>query len=273
MTSTKEIAEKKGIKEAGATIKKLRTERGITQRGLADMVGTSREIIQRWENGRGRPSDRFLPALADALRCDVRDIWSPPIKYWLRGYDEEKIARAGEAAPLLKRRLELEMSQVELARKSGVGLKTIRDIEAGYHAPTWETRKKLRAALGMSEERYYSIEDRNKMVLHMQNILQWVITDYNSAILRLGMDYQDVLQELNLCAIRAIDRFYPRDGGASVETYVIRNLMGRMKNLIHKHNAGGMVGGAAKNSNVPLVVSLEQLMEQGARSVEQREAS
>lgn len=273
MTSTKEIAEKKGIKEAGAAIKKLREERGITQRGLAEMVGTSREIIQRWECGRGRPSDRFMPALAEALQCDARDIWSPPIKYWLRGYSEEKIARAGEAAPLLKRRLELEMSQVELARESGVGLKTIRDIEAGYHAPTWETRKKLRAALGMPEERYYSIEDRNKMVLCMQNILQWVITDYNSAILRLGMDYQDVFQELNLCAIRAIDRFCPRDGGASVETYVIRNLIGRMKNLIHKHNAGGMVGGAAKSSNVPLVVSLEQLMEQGARSVEQREVS
>lgn len=46
-----------------------------------------------------------------------------------------------------------------------------------------------------------------------------------------------------------------------------------MKNLIHKHNAGGMVGGVAKNSNVPLVVSLEQLMEQGARSVERMEAS
>lgn len=180
----------------GSAIKRIRTERGLTQRQLAEMAGTSKGMIQHWERGVCRPSDEFRVKLAAALQCDEQDIWTPPIKYWLRGYAEEKIAKAGEAAPLLRRRLELELSQVELAKMSGVGLKTIRDIEAGFHTPTWETRQKLRKALGMPEERHFTVEERNEKMLQMQNIIQWVITSHSATIQRLGMDYEDVFQEL-----------------------------------------------------------------------------
>lgn len=249
----------------GSAIKRIRTECGLTQSRLAEMVGTSKGMVQHWERGVCRPSDKFRAKLATALQCTEQDIWTPPIKYWLRGYDEERIAKAGEAAPLLRRRLELELSQVELAKMSGVGLKTIREIESGFHTPTWETRQKLRRALEMPEERHFTVEERNEKMLQMQNIIQWVINSNTSAIQRLGMDCEDVFQELAVCTIRALDRWYVRENGATLETYIIRNLMGKMKHLIHRHNAGGLVGGAAKYPNRPLTVSLDELIERGAQ--------
>lgn len=41
--------------------------------------------------------------------------------------------------------------------------------------------------------------------------------------------------------------------------------MGKMKHLIHRHNAGGLVGGDAKYPNGPLTVSLEELLERGVQ--------
>lgn len=257
----------------GSAIKRIRTERGLTQSQLAEMVGTSKGVVQHWERGIARPSDRFRTKLIAALQCTAEDIWTPPIRYWLRGYDEEKIAKAGDAVPLLRRRLELGMTQKELAKRAGVGDGTLRAIESGRHAPTWETRQKLRRALGMPEERYFTIEERNEKLLQMENIIQWVVNSHYATIQRLGMDRSDVFQELAVCAIRALDRWYVRENGATLETYVIRNLMGRMKHLIHQHNAGGLVGGAAKNSNGPLTISLDWLMEVGVQKASGEEVS
>lgn len=250
---------------AVTALKRLRMQRGITQEQLAEAAGTSKRLVQRWENGKGRPSDKYLPLMAAALQCRVEDIWTPPIKKWLRGYDEERIRRAGSIAPVLRKRLELEMSQKELAAASGVGLKTIRDLEAGKHTATWETAQKLRRAVGLPEERFFSVKERNQKLLEMMNIVQWVMGEYASAIYRLSMDREDVFQELALCALRALDRYYPREGGASIETYVIRNLMGKMKHLINKQAAGGLVGGDAKYATVPMTISLEGLIEAGAQ--------
>lgn len=125
----------------------------------------------------------------------------------------------------------------------------------------------------MPEERYFTIEERNEKLLQMENIIQWVVNSHYATIQRLGMDRSDVFQELAVCAIRALDRWYVRENGETLETYVIRNLMGRIKHLIHQHNAGGLVGGAAKNSNGPLTISLDWLMEVGVQKASGEEVS
>lgn len=89
---------------AMTAIKRLRMQRGITQKQLAEAVGTIRQVVYSWECGKARPSDKYLLLLAAALHCRVEDIWTPPVRSWLRGYDEERIRRAGSMAPVLRRR-------------------------------------------------------------------------------------------------------------------------------------------------------------------------
>ncbi len=49
--------------EFGVKLKKLRTEKGISQQALADAVYVSRSAVAKWENGLGLPSRDSLDAL------------------------------------------------------------------------------------------------------------------------------------------------------------------------------------------------------------------
>ena len=53
------------------TLKKLRTERGISQRSLADKIYVTRSAIARWENGSRLPDAVMMSRLADVLGADV----------------------------------------------------------------------------------------------------------------------------------------------------------------------------------------------------------
>ena len=46
---------------------RLRTERGLTQKQLAELVGTKQSAISRLENGSYNPSLEFLTKIAHAL--------------------------------------------------------------------------------------------------------------------------------------------------------------------------------------------------------------
>jgi putative transcriptional regulator len=54
----------------------LRTERGLTQAGLAELVGVSRKTINTVENGVFIPSTLLALRLARALGCPVEAIFS-----------------------------------------------------------------------------------------------------------------------------------------------------------------------------------------------------
>jgi len=53
---------------------RLRLERGLTQKELAEMVGTKQASISRLERAVGKPSLRFLQKVAEALgaRVEIR---------------------------------------------------------------------------------------------------------------------------------------------------------------------------------------------------------
>lgn len=51
----------------GQRVKAARTAAGLTQHELAVAVGSQSFEVSRWENGRHRPTDEKLEALADAL--------------------------------------------------------------------------------------------------------------------------------------------------------------------------------------------------------------
>ena len=55
-------------------LKKIRAQRGLTQEGLADKAGVSRQYLSRLETGRHDPSLSTLVKLAKALRVKVTDL-------------------------------------------------------------------------------------------------------------------------------------------------------------------------------------------------------
>jgi transcriptional regulator with XRE-family HTH domain len=60
-----------------ANLKRLRTERGLTQHDLAELAGTSEVTIGRYENQGARPSGRTMAKLKTALGIIASDQGSP----------------------------------------------------------------------------------------------------------------------------------------------------------------------------------------------------
>ena len=58
----------------GALIRQLRTQAGLTQKQLADMVCVSDKAVSKWECGNGCPDISLLSELADALSTDVQTL-------------------------------------------------------------------------------------------------------------------------------------------------------------------------------------------------------
>ena len=61
-------------------LKAIRESRGLTQDALADRVGTSKQVISRYENGGRVPKITMAQKLADALNVSLKE---------LSGEDEE----------------------------------------------------------------------------------------------------------------------------------------------------------------------------------------
>lgn len=60
----------------GGLIRSLRTEKGLTQRELADAVGVSDKAVSKWETGGGCPDVSLLPALSEVLGVDIGSLLS-----------------------------------------------------------------------------------------------------------------------------------------------------------------------------------------------------
>ncbi len=59
----------------GASVKRLRNQRGWTQEGLAKRVGVAPNTIARIETGNRRPSLALLERLARALKVSIADLF------------------------------------------------------------------------------------------------------------------------------------------------------------------------------------------------------
>ncbi|MCD8382817.1 MAG: helix-turn-helix domain-containing protein [Clostridiales bacterium] len=59
------------MSQIGKNLRRLRRERGLTQRELARRAGTSSQMIGYWENGTRNPNGASRQKLASALGVDV----------------------------------------------------------------------------------------------------------------------------------------------------------------------------------------------------------
>lgn len=66
------------MKELGVRLKEVRTEAGLTQAELADLVGVSRKTINTVENGVFVPSTVLALKLARALETTVEALFQLP---------------------------------------------------------------------------------------------------------------------------------------------------------------------------------------------------
>lgn len=60
----------------GQLIRQLRTEKGLTQEALAEMLHVSNKTISKWECGNGCPELSLFPALSAALEVDFSALFS-----------------------------------------------------------------------------------------------------------------------------------------------------------------------------------------------------
>ena len=64
------------LQKAGALIRKLRLEKQMTQRQLAEKMGVAPKTISKWECAQGFPDVSLLPDLSDALGTDMTSLLS-----------------------------------------------------------------------------------------------------------------------------------------------------------------------------------------------------
>ncbi len=99
-------------------LRDVRTERGISQEALAELLGVSRQTVSKWETGAARPSAGNLAALSEifGLPVDafVKDDWTAPEEA------EPIVAEAPAPPPAPRRRYAL--WPVLLALLVGLGI-------------------------------------------------------------------------------------------------------------------------------------------------------
>lgn len=236
---------------------------------LADAVGVVPSTINGWESEQHKPSADALSRIATVLQCDANDaIWTvqtaakAPKKQL--GAEEFACREANieKARPYIERRLALGLKKTELAKRAGVNTATVCNMELGRRWPCWDTRQKLRRALGMPEERNYTEEERNALFLELEDSIRWLIRRNIGRIRRVHIDVDDLCQDLALCALRAIDRFRP-DENATLKTFVERNLSFCLERQLVQFCMHGLSGKVHYPLPSIVVFSLEALMEEG----------
>lgn len=60
----------------GATIKRLREEKGLTQTELAETIGVSSKAVSKWETAKGLPDISLIEPLSAALGVSVMELMS-----------------------------------------------------------------------------------------------------------------------------------------------------------------------------------------------------
>ena len=60
----------------GTAVKRLREQKGLTQAGLAGMIGVSDKAVSKWETAKGLPDISLIEPLAKALGVSVMELMS-----------------------------------------------------------------------------------------------------------------------------------------------------------------------------------------------------
>lgn len=59
----------------GRFIAEMRRQKGLTQRGLADMLGISDKTVSKWERGSGMPELSLMRPVCGILGIDLNELF------------------------------------------------------------------------------------------------------------------------------------------------------------------------------------------------------
>ncbi len=120
----------KGTGARGHGLRRLRRERGLSARGIADHLGIGVQTVYNWEGGRVRIPASVLPALAGLLcleRTDLLDV--------LRAAPPVPLRDARPPSALRRLRARKRISQEGAAAALGVSRRTLAAWERGSETP------------------------------------------------------------------------------------------------------------------------------------------
>ena len=58
-------------------LRRIRLQKGLSQKQLADYLCISPQSVSKWEKGEALPSIEYLPILAECLGCDINAFFAP----------------------------------------------------------------------------------------------------------------------------------------------------------------------------------------------------
>ena len=138
--------------DLGRMLGMWRAAQEISLRRVARWVGVSPGAVAHWQRG-GVPRPLHLPALAAALGVAVRDVRQ------CAGDDpvcRPQSSGGPRATPLAQARLDVGLTQREIARRVCVSVSTVSRWEAGERRPSFEDAHRLAAALYLT---VHDVED------------------------------------------------------------------------------------------------------------------
>jgi transcriptional regulator with XRE-family HTH domain len=101
-------------RSVGEHLRKVRLDRGLPQRTVAEALGVRVETVRMWEAGRARPLPRHHSRLVRFLG------------------DDPEPAGSGRGERIRARRRRLGLTQAELAAALGIDEGTVNDLERGH---------------------------------------------------------------------------------------------------------------------------------------------
>lgn len=164
-------------RQIGSRLRTLRTERKLSSRKLAELIGTTQQAISSLERGTHRPSLRVVEALAKTLNVRPIEIFiQTPVPTPVNGrpsstkWDPEVPIEKQIGKRILDRHWESRMTQLTLAAKAGINNSRLCAIESGKALAKLATLNKIANALNVTLEYLFDFDEPKRRHSHLD---QW----------------------------------------------------------------------------------------------------
>ncbi len=135
----------------GTILKEYREEHGMSQQELADILGTTKQVISRYETGQREPKIKIAQQYAEKLNI--------PLSRLLDGnLPLSKIASPFEPRPLIEQRKMQGLSVEQAAKKCDLATDIYQGIEDGSIYPTDIQAQQIALGLDTSLDSLYSLK-------------------------------------------------------------------------------------------------------------------
>lgn len=135
----------------GSILKEYREEHDMSQQELADILGTTKQVISRYETGQREPKIKIAQQYAEKLNIPLSRLLDGSIPL-------SKIASPFDPGPLIEQRKTQGLSVEQAAKKCDLSSDVYKSIEDGTIYPTDVQAQQIAMAFRTSLDSLYSLE-------------------------------------------------------------------------------------------------------------------